>query len=118
MEDLLHVDQLIHDFRLADVPRNAVEYEDVDVRLEFVRFHGRIDGRLPELNGDVVRNELASAGIFEKRLTDPGARVHRAKNIAARTMKKARNTAEGAALCSFAAAGRAKEKIGLVFHGR
>ena len=35
VEDLFHVDQLVHDLGLADVARNAVEHEHVDVGLEW-----------------------------------------------------------------------------------
>src|SRR5207244_8191729 len=47
-----------------------------------------------------------------------GTRIDRAKNVATRAMKKTRDRAESFALGPLAAAGRAEEHEGVVFHGR
>ena len=112
MENFLHVDQLVHDLGLADISRDAVEHENVDVGFEVMAIDRGVDSRLPELDRDFVRNELAFAGVFQKSAADLGARVDRAKDVAAGAMKKARDAAESFALRAFAAPGRAEEKIG------
>ena len=56
MEHFFHVDQFIHDLGLADIPRNAIEHEHVDVGLEMVRVDRRIDRLFPKLHRDVVRH--------------------------------------------------------------
>src|SRR4051812_32896454 len=117
MKHLFHVDELVHDPRLADISRNAVEHQDIDIGLKRVRVHGRIDLRFPELDGNFVRHQLAFARVVEKSGAHLRPRVDRSKYISTGAMKKARDTAEGASLGSLAAAGRAKKKIGLVFHG-
>ena len=116
MKDLFHIDQLIHDLGLTDVARNAIEDEHIDIGLELVRIDRGIDAGLPKLHRDVIGDELAPAGIFEKRTPKSGARVDRAKNVAASAMKEARDRAKRATLGALASAGRAKEKISRVFH--
>ena len=116
VEDFFHVDHLIHDLRLADIARNAVEHENVDIGFKFVCIDRGIDPRLPELDRDFIGHEFAFARVFEKSAADLGARIDRAKDIAAGAMKEARDGAERAALSAFAAAGRAEKEIGGVFH--
>ena len=86
MEHFLHVDHLIHDFGLTDVPGNSVEHERVDVRLELVRLHRRVDRLSPKLHCDFVRNELAFARVFQEGFADFRARVDGAKDVAASAM--------------------------------
>ena len=116
VEDLLHVDDVAHDARLAHVARDAVEDERVDVRLESMRADDVGDVGLPEFHGDVVRYELALAGIFEELLAEFRARIQRAKDIAASTVEKARDRSQNLALCPLAAAGRAEDQVCPVFH--
>ena len=116
MENFFHVDHFLHDLGLADISRNSVEDENVDVRLELVRVLGRIDRFFPKFDRDVIRDQLAFAGIFEERFANLAARVDGAEHVAARAMKKARDRAERLALRAFAAAGRAKEDERPVFH--
>src|SRR5713101_2982161 len=117
MKNFLHVNLLIHDFGLADVSRNAVEDENIDVRLEFVPIYRCIDRLLPQFNCDIIRDELTLAGVFQKRLANFGARIDRSEDITAWAMKKTGDAAECFALGAFAAARRAEEEVGVIFHG-
>ncbi len=118
MENFLHIDQLIHDFGLADIPRDAVEHENIDVRFELMCVDGGVDRFLPEFDSDVIRHELTSAGVFQKRLADFRARVDGTEYIAARAMKKTWNRSQGFTLCAFTTAGRAEKKVSVIFHGK
>ena len=109
MENFLHVDHLLHDFRLAYVPRDAVEHENVDVRFEFVRVHGRINRFFPEFDRNFIRYELAFAGVVQKCFAHFRARVDGTENVAARAMIKARDAAKCFALRAFATTRRAEE---------
>ena len=115
VKHFFHVDHLLHDLGLVHVPWNAVEHERVDVGFEFVRVDRGVDRLFPELDRDVVRNELAFARVFEKRLADLGARVDRAENVAAGAMIEARDRAERFALGAFAAARGAEKNKRVVF---
>src|SRR5436190_12516577 len=110
MEDFPDIDELIHDLGLADIPRNAVEDQDIDVRFEDVAVHRRVDLRFPKFHRDLVRDELAFARIIEKRPADFRAGIDRPKHISAGAVKKAGDASEGAALGALAAAGRAEKK--------
>src|SRR5438105_14924606 len=116
MEDFLYVDHLLHDLGLAQVSRDAVKDEDVDVRFEFMCVHCGMDRLFPKFDRDVVWDELAFARIFEERFANFRARINGAEHIATRAMKKTRDGAEGFALCAFATAGRAEEDERPVFH--
>src|SRR5215471_11343305 len=118
MKNFFNIDHFLHDFRLSNVPWNAIEHERVDVGFELMRFNGRVDRLPPELDGDIVRHELSLARIFQERLADFGARVDRAEHIAAGAMIKARDRAERFALRAFAAARRTKEDECVVSHKR
>jgi hypothetical protein len=116
MEHLLNVDQFVHDFRLADVSWNAVEHENINIGLEGVRIHGRVDLGFPEFHGDLVRDELPFARILQKSPAHLRAGIDRPKDVSTGAMEKAGNAAKRAALGAFAAARRAEEEVGLVFH--
>ena len=116
MKDFSDVDHVTHDFCLTDISWNAVQHESIDIGFEFVPFDRGVDGFFPKLYRDLVRHELPFAGVFEKGLAYICSRVDGTENIAARAVKKARNTAKGFALCAFAASGRAEEDERLISH--
>ena len=70
----------------------------------------RINLRLPKLDCDLIRDEFAFAGVIEKGASDFGARIDRAKDIAAGAMKKAGNRAERAALVPLPLPGAPKRR--------
>src|SRR3954469_19396695 len=111
MEHLLHIDQVVHDLGLANISRDAVEHQDVDVGLERVRVYGRIDLRFPKLDGYFIRHELALARILEEGGADLRPSIDRPKHISAGAVKKARDASEGVALGAFAAARGAEKEI-------
>src|SRR4029077_1789016 len=106
------------DFGLAKVSRNPVQHQGVDVRLELVRFHGRIDCLVPKFHRDIVRDELALAGVVKECFADLCARVDGTEYVATSTMIKPRDRAESFALGAFATARCAKKNKRLVFHLR
>ena len=116
MEDFLDVDHVLHDFRLTDISGNAVKHESIDIGLEFVSLDRGVDGFFPKLDRDLVGHELAFAGVFEKGHAYFCPRIDGTENIATGAVKKTRDTAEGFALCAFAASGRAKEDERLISH--
>ena len=61
MKNFFYVDHFFHDPGLADISRDAVKHENVDVRFKFVRVHCGIDCFFPKLDRDVIRHELAFA---------------------------------------------------------
>ena len=118
MKDFFNIDHSPHNLGLANIPRNTVQHEFVDIRFKFMGFHSRIDCLSPELHGDIVRDELAFARVFKERFADFRTGVDGAKYIATRAMVKAWDRAERLALCTFAAARRAKKDEGIVSHER
>src|SRR6266513_1780435 len=116
MKQFFHVNHFLHDFSLSDVPRNPVEHKRVDIRLELVRFHSRIDGLSPKFHSDVVRNEPALARVIEECFPDLRTRVDGAEHVATRAMIITRNRAERFPLGSFAAARCAKKDKRIVSH--
>lgn len=116
MKNFFHVDHFFHDPGLADISRNAVEHERVDVGFKFVRVDRGVDGRFPKLDRDVVGHELTFARIFQKRFADFRARVDGAKYVATSAMIITWDRAKRFALRAFTAAGRTKKEKGLVFH--
>src|SRR5215831_16646842 len=116
MENRFHIYDLIHDSCLADIARDTIQNEDIDVGFEFVGLDGSVDARLPKFDRDLIRHQLPLAGVFQESSTHLGSRVERAEDIAAGNMEEARNRAKGTALCSLAAARRAEKKVSDVFH--
>src|SRR5260370_12136752 len=101
MKHFLHVNHVIHDLGLADVSGNSVEYQRIDVRLELVRFYGRIDCLPPKLYRDIVRDELASARTFKEGFADFCTRVDGTEYVATSAMIVTRDRAERVALSAF-----------------
>ena len=118
VKHFFHVDHFLHDFRLADVPGNAVEDERVNVRFKLMRVHRRLDRLPPELDRNLIRHELTFARVFQEGFADFCARIDRAENIAAGAMIKARDRAERFPLGAFAAARGAEQNERVVSHQR
>jgi hypothetical protein len=66
VEDVEHVDEGFHEAGLFDVAGDAIEHEKVDIGLEEVHFGTGVDIGLPELDGEFVGDEFASAGVFDE----------------------------------------------------
>ena len=109
MKQFLYVNHFVHDFSLSDVPRNPIQHERVDIRLELVPIHGRIDCLSPKFHSDVVRDEPALTRVIEECFSNLRTRVDGAEHVATRTMIKPRNRAERFPLRALAAAGCAKK---------
>jgi hypothetical protein len=118
MKHFLHVDHFLHDLGLPDIPRNTIEHQSIDIRLELVRLHGGTDRRSPKLDRDLIGHELTFAGVFKEGLANFGTGVDGTKYIAARAVIKARDCAQRFALRPFAAPRRAKKDKGIVSHHR
>ncbi len=65
MENLFDVNQLVHDFSLTDIARDAIKHEHVDIGFKLVRIHCCIDPGLPKFHRDVIRHQFAPTGVFE-----------------------------------------------------
>src|SRR5438876_12222987 len=116
MKYFLYVYHFLHDFGLADIAGNPVQHQSVDVGLELVRFHGRVDCLSPKFHCDIIWHELAFAGVIKECLPDFRARVDGAEYVATSTVIQARDRAERFPLRAFAAARRAKKDKGVVSH--
>src|SRR6266542_3617782 len=116
MKYFLYVYHFLHDFGLAKVSRDPVQHQSVDVRLELVRFHGRIDCLSPKFHRNIIRYELTFTGIIKECLPDFRARVDGAEYVATSAVIQAGDRAECFPLRAFAAARRAKKDKGVVSH--
>src|SRR5438874_968126 len=111
MEDLLHVDQPFHEFRLIDITRDAVEHQSVNVRFEFRLQYLRLNLCSPKFDREIVRNEQPLAGVLDELLAERRSEIQGTKHFATGAMKKSWNTSEHLALRSFSAAWSAHDKI-------
>src|ERR1043166_7202813 len=118
MKNFFYVDHVSHDLRLAHIPRDSVQHENVDIRFKLVGFDCCVDRHLPKFDRNVVRNELAFARVFQKCLAKRCAGIDRTKYVATRAMKIARNGSERFPLSAFAAARCAEQNECAVFHER
>ena len=70
MEDLMDLEILGEHFRLADIARDAVEHEKIDVRLVDVGVAPVVDLGLPEVDRELVRHQFAAARILDELLAE------------------------------------------------
>ena len=76
------------------------------------------DAGFPELDGEIVGDEFAAAGVLDEGLAEWGPRVEGAEDIPASAVKEAGDRTEDLALSSFPAAWGAEDQIGTIFlHG-
>lgn len=116
MENAAHVEAGTEDLGLVDITGNAIEDEEVDIGFESTGLDHGIDLIGPKPDGNIVRDELAFAGILQEGLAEIRTHVDGAKDIATSAMKKAGDGAENFALSAFAGTGGAKEKKGFIKH--
>src|SRR5947199_9463374 len=107
MKYFLYVYHFLHDFGLAKVSRDPVQHQSVDVRLELVRFHGRIDCLSPKLHRNIIRYELTFTGIIKECLRDSRAPADGAAYVAPRPAIQAGDRAERFPLAALPATRRA-----------
>ena len=115
MKDLQHFDVLLHELSLLHVARDAVQNQEIDVRLELVSAYAVMDAGAPQLDGDLIRHQLAAARIGHKLLPQLCAGVERAEDVAASHVMKARDSPHDQPLRALAAARRAEDEEGAVF---
>ena len=56
MEDVLHIDQRLHQFCLVLITRYPVENKGIEVRSKTHRLDLSVKGRLPQLDRELIRN--------------------------------------------------------------
>src|SRR5205807_9146138 len=95
-------------FCLTYVSRNTVEDRNVGVGFKLARVDCGCRCFCPQLERDVVGNEVSFARIFEKCFTDSSPRVDRTKYVGAGAIVEPWKGAERFTLSAFAAARRAK----------
>ena len=118
MENFPHANRVLEHLGLVDIAGNPVEHEEIVIGMEGVGFDTLVDADFPQLDRDFIGDEFSPARIFEELLAERGPQVERPEDIAAGAMVITGNSAQHAALRSFAAAGCAENEIGLVFaHG-
>lgn len=109
VENAPDIELALQHLGLAAIAGNTVEHEEIDIGLEAARLHHAVDLHGPHADGNVVRHELAFAGVFEESLTEIGTNIDGTEDIAAGAMVKAWNRAEDFALGSFSRSRCAKE---------
>ena len=112
MKHAQHFDVLLHVLGLLHVARDAVQHEEVDLRLEHVGIDALLDVLAPEFHGHVVRDEFAAAGVLDKFLPKRRPRVQGPEHISAGQVMKARDGSQNLALGAFAAAWGAEDEKG------
>ena len=109
-----HFEILIDMLRLIHIARNAVEHQQVNIRLVDRQHRLRVHVLSPHLNREFIRHQLAARGVLHKTLAEIRSHVERAKHIAAGKVIEARNLAEDLALRALTSAWSAKEQNGFV----
>ena len=102
VKDAADIDRGGEDFGLVGITGDAVEHEELDVGLETSRLNHGIDLRRPEVDGQVIGNELPLAAILEKSLAELGTDVDCPKDVAAGAVKETGDGAEDFALGALA----------------
>src|ERR1035437_5200806 len=102
------INRVAESFRLARVARDAVKHERVLVRMKTADLLGGINELPPQLDGLVVRHQLAAAGIINENLPERAVPAQVAEDFAARAVEKIRDDAEDFSLRALAHARRAK----------
>jgi hypothetical protein len=80
------------------------------------RLRGFLDGFPPQINGGLIGNQFAAAGVFEEDAADFAIDGEAPKNISTSAMKEVWNGAKNFSLGAFARAGRAEQENRAVFH--
>src|SRR6516162_7567602 len=114
MEDLFHINQLLHELGLIDVAWYSVKHQSVDVRLELSLQYLRFNLCPPEFDSQIIRHEQSLARVLDKFLPKRSSKIERTKHFATRTMEESRNASQDFALRSFSTAGSAHEKISYI----
>jgi len=102
------VEGIAQDFGLGHIAGNAVQDEGILFRMEPAAFGSVFDELAPELDGGLIGDELAAAGIFDEELSEGAIGAQITKNIAAGAMEVVRNNPENLALGSLARTGGAE----------
>jgi len=79
--------------------RNAVEDENLCLGMELVDHLHSLDVLLPELDGKLIGDQFAAAGIVDELLAERRPRVQRTEHIAACAMEKPWNGFDLARVC-------------------
>lgn len=88
------------------------------LRMESAGLDALVDADFPELEGELVGDQLTAAGVFEESAPERSREIERPEDVAASAVEIARNSAERTALRALAAAGCAEDQVSLVFaHG-
>src|SRR6516162_1884461 len=114
MEDLFHINQLLHELGLIDVAWYSVKHQSVDVRLELSLQYLCFNLCPPEFDSQVIRHQQSLARVVDEFLPKRSSKIERTKHVATRTMEESRNTSQDFALRSFSTAGSAHEKISYI----
>lgn len=116
VKDCLHIQQAVEHLSLMQIAGDAVQHEDIGLRMETSSALGVLDKIPPQLHGRLIGHELAATGVFDEHFGQRIRRAQGAEDIATRAVKEMRDGAENLALGAFACAGRAEEEDGFVFH--
>ena len=108
-----HLEMLLERLRLRDIARNAVEHQQVDIRLVDREHRLGLHVLAPHLDRELVGNELAARRVGHELLAEVRRHVERPEDIAAGEVEEARHLAEDLALRALAGAGSAEKEDGL-----
>src|SRR5262249_28667125 len=117
VDHLDHLDRVLEQLGLLHVARDAVEHEQLSLGMELIDHFHPLDVVLPHVHRELIRHQLAAAGVFPEDPAHLALEVQRAKDVAGGTVVKTRDRGNDLSLRSLARAGRAKEEDALVLHG-
>ena len=109
MDDTQHLDVLLENLDLLDTAWNAIEQQQIGIRLVLIGVDETLDVLLPEEAGQFVWNEKTLSRVLEKFLTKSGLAIEPAEHVASGKMNEAGHGYEDLALGSLADTWLAKE---------
>src|SRR5205085_916349 len=109
-----HLQHVLKQLLLREVPRQPVEHEELGLGVEVVDVLHPLHVLLPQVDRELIRHQLPPPGILLELAPDRAGQVERAKDVAGRAVREARNRPDDLPLRPLAAAGGAEEQDGLV----
>ncbi len=111
VKHLQHLNVLLHVLGLLHIPRNAVQHEKIDVRLETVGLVLVVDVGAPQFHrGLILAPSWPRLEKATKLLSKRGSGVQGPEHITASHVVKARDRSQHFTLCPLPAAGRAEHQ--------
>jgi hypothetical protein len=112
MEDPMHFEIAVKNLRLARIARNAVEKQNIDIRLVDIRLDPVVELGLPQIDCELVGHQFPLAGVVDEALPQFRASVERSEDVATGAVIKARHGSQDLPLGSLTCARCSDEEDG------